>query len=83
MTTRNPFCEYPMGNGLRHAFQWIWGRPWHVRFLRYDAPSWRLIYRWQLYLGPLEIRRWTPHGEAMRMIEQRRTADWGMHDDNA
>ena len=35
---------------------WMW--PW-IAFRREQNGSWRFIYRWYLWLGPLEVRRWS------------------------
>lgn len=42
----------------RYQFVWWWPlREWCVSCGRYDHGL-RLIYRWSVQIGPLEIRRW-------------------------
>lgn len=53
--------------------QFVWwsdSADWRILWARYGGGL-RLIYRWSLCLGPLEIRRWTPAREAARLTAER------------
>jgi hypothetical protein len=58
-----------MSNYPHGRFQWVWGlqRPglWHPDY------GMRLVYRWGLSLGLLEIRRWTSISEVAQLIAER------------
>lgn len=43
----------------RFQIMWWWHpRGWYLGWSRPPSPGLRLVYRWMLSLGPLEIRRW-------------------------
>jgi hypothetical protein len=54
---------------VRRKYQFVWWgwREMDLGFWRAQH-SLRYIYRWYLFLGPLEIRRWTPPEEARQMM---------------
>ena len=66
--------QYP--NGRRFQWVWVWSRPFRF-YARSYAGSWRLIYRWAVHLGPLEVRRWTPTSEALQIVAARRAVGKG------
>ncbi len=59
-----------------------------VSFTRFEDNSWRLIYRWSLSVGPLEVRCWRrPPGsslaeykEDLRLFKDREAAGRQSHD---
>jgi hypothetical protein len=64
--------EYPFG---RYQVFW-WGFDWHllgrpVGFFRFTSINMRVIFRWQLWIGPLTVRRWESTSRALAILEER------------
>lgn len=46
----------------RFQFVWWWSLAWGFERM---AGNWAKVYRWRLWLGPLEIRRWADGARAL------------------
>jgi len=44
--------------GLQVVWWWDWPAFRHPFFFRRFKRAWRMVYRWSVRVGPLEVRRW-------------------------